>query len=768
MPLKRPAPRATRATATGGAAATGGVAATTATAGAGAATSGGATATTAAAPGAATTAGATGAATSGAGEGRLPGSGLATVGGLTGPQAHLLTSQCAAASCDLFRLRQGRPQGGDGIGDDGAYDRSRGSTSTSTKSTYQSAWGYRWASFHKEIKLDPSSAYGKMGSDEFLAQLVGPAPSYELNVGLIERFLYACWDDWKTKTPSTSVYRLTAPTCDTLCKALLWKALGTLALWTILNGGKSNQSGNLEYMASFMHMNPLLCAVGAGGLLKLFRFCCLDEPLEVYDDLSAGKFYVGLFTTFVMRSDESKSKAMNYQRLYDGFVSLSSSTGIDLRKPTHFCRVNAVQTLNNSGLDGDLAQRAVRRVSDSTSESYLDGPPASTTAYLAGGPECGNLRSFHSPQTQAMGSAEVLAVIDILVPRLLANAKAIQAAFDLAAHGQRKDTKEQRLHTLLGSSKAAVFQVKAALVQAASRPRGADAQIVQNSDVVARLFLGNPVFKLPAFISPEFDALIAVVRSFEEAHLTNPCAQFGPLLATVGEAVQMSVQPLYGQLVQTHHLVERFAFGAPALALGRLAARPLPPLALQPAVREVTPGFRRMTRDMLSLYGLRPVRPLSDLLGMDDFWLFWTGPLQDGSPCLAELERVPGVPWRSSVAVPDQGLRNALKTKMSKIRLIVGMVEEEVESPAHQGLAGALQAVYALIPPSTAKFSMGGPAQGAPNKSGCSRLRNFRVSKAPPEWASRRPTVTVASQGPHAASIQELLRCPVKHTVERY
>ncbi|KAJ1445430.1 hypothetical protein M885DRAFT_626185 [Pelagophyceae sp. CCMP2097] len=303
------------------------------------------------------------------------------------------------------------------------------------------------------------------------------------------------------------------------------------------------------------------------------------------------------------------AKAMNYQRLYDGFVSLSASTGIDIRKPTHFGRVNAVQTLNNSGLDGDLAQRA--------------------------------------PQTQAMGSAEVLAVIDILVPRLLAKAKAIQAAFDLAAHGQRKDTKELRLHTLLGSSKAAVFQVKAAL----------------NSDVVARLFLGNPVFKLRAFISPEFDALIAVVRSFEEAHLTNPCAQFGPLLATVGEAVQMSVQPLYGQLVQTHNLVERFAFGAPTgagLALGRpehVSARPLPPLALQPAVREVTPGFRHMTRDMLSLYGLRP------------------------------------------------GLRNALKTKMSKIRLIVGMVEEEVESPAHQGLTGALQAVDALIPPSTAKFS---------------------------------------------------------------
>lgn len=70
---------------------------------------------------------------------------------------------------------------------------------------------------------------------------------------------------------------------------------------------------------------------------------------------------------------------------------------------------------------------------------------------------------------------------------------------------------------------------------------------------------------------------------------------------------------------------------------------------------------------------MRPVRNLSDLADMDEFWAFWTKPV-NGKPSLKDLEEVPGAPWRSSKAVSDVSLRNNLKGTMSKIKRIVDKV----------------------------------------------------------------------------------------------
>ncbi|KAJ1446347.1 hypothetical protein M885DRAFT_502168 [Pelagophyceae sp. CCMP2097] len=318
--------------------------------------------------------------------------------GLTTEQAHSLTQQWAAAS--------------------------RGSAGASSKKTYDGAFKFRWTAFAKMVHEDPSVLKSK---------LVGPGPAYKVNEGLIERFFYACWDDWKVckhNVNHKSVFFLTAPTCDTLAKAVLYevnlqllekmqpklasikgvrviemvlsdlrsskaeqavmemqdiqasahgqlmpadkialvtkllvtdlgdgmqcslivrfnmayyflhslatasrsedelgivqtmefipailevgpdKAQGTLAHWQILNRGKTNQNGKHVYMAVLMHMNPLLCAPAIGGLLKLFRICCLNEPVQEFDALSDEDFVSPLYNTAVIRSDEEPSKHM--------------------------------------------------------------------------------------------------------------------------------------------------------------------------------------------------------------------------------------------------------------------------------------------------------------------------------------------------------------------------------------------------------------------------------------------------------------------------
>jgi hypothetical protein len=111
---------------------------------------------------------------------------------------------------------------------------------------------------------------------------------------------------------------------------------------------------------------------------------------------------------------------------------------------------------------------------------------------------------------------QVLAVVVILVPQLLRNTEAIAQRWQQGRSGERgggSDVSTERLFTLRGSTHAALFQIKTAVVQAAARPRGADCAIVQGSPVVARMFPGNPVFMLNAFRSPEFDAVIQLVRS---------------------------------------------------------------------------------------------------------------------------------------------------------------------------------------------------------------------------------------------------------------
>jgi len=596
---------------------------------------------------------------------------------------------------------------------------SRGSAGASSRKTYKGAFNFRWAAFANMIHEDPSV---------LKSRLVGPGPAYKVNEGLIERFFYACWDDWtvcKHNANHKSVFSLTAPTCDTLAKAVLHevnlqllekmqpklasikgvrviemvlsdlrtskaeqavaemqdiqasaheqlmpadkialvtkllvmdlgdgmqcsliarfnmayyflhslatasrsedelgivqamefirailevgpdKAEGTLAHWQILNRGKTNQNGKLVYMAVLMHMNPLLCAPAAGGLLKLFRMCCLRESVQEFDASSDEDYVSPLFNTAVIRSDEAPSKSMPYPSLYAGLLRAAKVLGVHLAKPTHGGRVDACNTASNGGLTKDNADRATRRVNDVQAKSYLVGPPASGLV-LWGGGDVNDLRGFAPPQAKAMNSFEVLAVVNLLEPLLYQNAARVAQRLRevQAGGGNRSAAKSQNLYTLKGSSEAALWQAKAAVVQAATRPRGPDGAIMQDSPVVARMFAGNPVYMLSAFHTTAFDDVVLFVRGLEDAYLTDPTAAMGPVIQKLGSAMRATIGPVMAQLVATHSVVEGIAAGAPrALAApahpsGVELRRPLPLLPVAAVPPGAIPGKRRCTRDV--------------------------------------------------------------------------------------------------------------------------------------------------------------------------
>ncbi|KAJ1449049.1 hypothetical protein M885DRAFT_622879 [Pelagophyceae sp. CCMP2097] len=242
-------------------------------------------------------------------------------------------------------------------------------------------------------------------------------------------------------------------------------------------------------MAVLMHMNPLLCAPAAGGLLKLFRMCCLRESVQEFDASSDEDYVSPLFNTAVIRSDEAPSKSMPYPSLYAGLLRAAKVLGVHLAKPTHGGRVDACNTASNGGLTKDNADRATRRVNDVQAKSYLVGPPASGLV-LWGGGDVNDLRGFAPPQAKAMNSFEVLAVVNLLEPLLYQNAARVAQRLRevQAGGGNRSAAKSQNLYTLKGSSEAALWQAKAAVVQAATRPRvhavGRDASMRVLHDVV--------------------------------------------------------------------------------------------------------------------------------------------------------------------------------------------------------------------------------------------------------------------------------------------
>jgi hypothetical protein len=537
------------------------------------------------------------------------------------------------------------------------------------------------------------------------------------------------------------------------------KAVGTGAMAHILHGGKTNPSGKLEFMASIAHMNPSLCAVSAAGLLKIYRWCCLGETFLNFKGKDYDLQSDALFETFVVRSDEQPCLAMPYQRIYSGFVKLSEHTSIFLPKPTHFGRADLHNVGNNSIVDSDAMRRGLRRKQDEADRSYIQGTPAIVAVLAAGGEEhTHQMRCFNPPHCVAASSTVVKAVVESMLPDLYPTRDAIEEQLlRMLSRGMRSDAKKGRLHTVLGFLKAAVQQVEAAVVQAAARPRGADSEIVTDSLCMARLFPKNPVYK-KLIDQRGFPEVELFVRGLENATIAYPCAAMSPATVKLGHTLQAVVAPLNGQMLATHRAVIEQRQLFPDTGPTAAPQAPLPPsvnninsnsssssnnnnnnsssssssssgggggglsTAAEGTSLTVLPqkntGKRRMTKDATALLGIRPVPNMGDFVNMTAFWNSWVQP-HLGTLSLEDLER-DGALWRSSTQMADVKLRKALKTKMSKFRLVVAEVEHEVtlRAEAEEGapvqeyaellanrLPMALKTVDMMIPQSSNKRS---------------------------------------------------------------
>merc|ERR1719424_1405636 len=77
---------------------------------------------------------------------------------------------------------------------------------------------------------------------------------------------------------------------------------GTFGIAVISNHSKANKSGRVEYIGFIPHMNPLLCAIGARGMMYLMRFGVGIEELPSVGADKSNPDASAFFTTPVYRA----------------------------------------------------------------------------------------------------------------------------------------------------------------------------------------------------------------------------------------------------------------------------------------------------------------------------------------------------------------------------------------------------------------------------------------------------------------------------------
>ena len=96
---------------------------------------------------------------------------------------------------------------------------------------------------------------------------------------------------------------------------------GYEVLHTMLNGGKTNSSGNLYYGGAAAHINPLLDLGFAKGILFGYRFRIGGEPVPDFLDVE------DFMMRPTLRQEKDHNKHITYVLQYQHYVALYKEVG---------------------------------------------------------------------------------------------------------------------------------------------------------------------------------------------------------------------------------------------------------------------------------------------------------------------------------------------------------------------------------------------------------------------------------------------------------
>jgi hypothetical protein len=145
----------------------------------------------------------------------------------------------------------------------------------------------------------------------------------------------------------------------------------------IMDNGKTNQFGRIEYMAVMRHRDPLLCTMGQTALYLFYRWNTIHESPPQF---SQRQDWYNLH----LLKGESANKAISYETQLDWTKRIFTGANLHSLKKTHLGRSQGARHAEIAGVGEGQIRRAGRWNMDALSNCYLTHLPRKFVRSMAG------------------------------------------------------------------------------------------------------------------------------------------------------------------------------------------------------------------------------------------------------------------------------------------------------------------------------------------------------------------------------------------------
>jgi hypothetical protein len=488
----------------------------------------------------------------------------------------------------------------------------------------------------------------------------------------------------------------------------------------LLNQGKTNRVGRIEYKAFATHVNPRMDASAHLGMNMLLRFAYQGEPFPDFLDIE------DYAKRPVFRSAKSYLRHYPPTTQYRNWKSVFDASGITCNKVTHQQRGQVQQKLSDKGCPLDTLERFMgyagagqKEMNKNQKDSYLFTPPVQPVCGAADGDP--NHPELHSP---AWDIDLLPNELSTLCPWLYKEIEKIDKAFDqFPKHADRKKKCLIQARGCLASFQQRIGQ---AVKMLASLPMNDRNDLLIEELPIYKRWNSHPVRFLIFFEGEVFGSICHRVQTAQKAEHYNIVEELSPQQQNfiqrefskitpklqVGTRLSQSIlsgqrlhqQEIISHLNSLHTKLDWIIENTPGLPLGEAqeetlmvptsegltVAHDTPPRPSPNITTNTVPSSQGCYDQLKTLKGLdrkrAPATPVlnrpfsSSNITARDYWQEYRYGL-NGGPSLQSLEAT-GSKWRSDTLLKrvDGKKGTCLKAAWSMQKPIYEFIERLIDS----------------------------------------------------------------------------------------
>ena len=158
------------------------------------------------------------------------------------------------------------------------------------------------------------------------------------------------------------------------------------AMVLLMDNGKTNKFGRLEYVTVVRNKDPLLCTMANVAFYLFYRWDCQHEPVPRFQRSSQW------YTKPILKGAKSSVQPLSYQTMLEWVNRVFDIADLRTLKKTHAGRVGGANCADEAGVEDSHIRRAGLWNADSMSKCYLSNISRPFVRAMAGFPpnEAGN------------------------------------------------------------------------------------------------------------------------------------------------------------------------------------------------------------------------------------------------------------------------------------------------------------------------------------------------------------------------------------------